>query len=250
MHSAIYRGWVSHHRALPRRHAFRYALFMMWLDLAELDRVFDGRWLWSVRRPALARFRRRDYLAPHDVPLDQAVRDLVLDRLGRRPAGAVRLLTHLSYFGYCFNPVSFYYCYDELGALDAIVADITNTPWAERHQYVLDVGRARESAGGSAPVWRFPKSFHVSPFLPMDMDYEWRFDEPGEAIHVHMRNMRSGRHVFDATLSLRRTPLTGAGLARVLAAFPFMTLKVIAAIHWQAFRLLLKRTPFYTHPVP
>jgi uncharacterized protein len=246
MHSALYSGWVSHRRVAPTRNAFRYRLYMVWLDLAELDRVFAGRWLWSTRRVAPARFRRSDYLAPHDRPLDVAVRDLVADRTGHRPAGAIRMLTHLRYFGHCFNPVTFYYCYDAAERLDTIVAEITNTPWQERHQYVLPVaGAVRE---GAQRVWRFGKGFHVSPFLPMDMDYEWRFGEPGAGLNVHMRNRQDGREVFDATLALERRPITGPRLAAALARFPLLTLRVVALIHWQALRLLVKRTPFHTHP--
>jgi len=248
MQSALYSGWVSHHRVSPTRNRFRYRLYMAWVDLAELPQLFDRYWLWSARRPAPAWFRRADYLGPADQPLDTVVRDLVANRLGRRPTGAVRLLTHLRYFGHCFNPVSFYYCYDERGRLDAIAAEITNTPWGERHQYVLDVAQARAVDGGATHTWHFQKTFHVSPFLPMDMEYEWRFDEPGRELHVHMRNARHGAHVFDATLCLRRSPITGANLARALVSYPLMTIKVVAMIHWQALKLLLKRTPFYPHP--
>jgi DUF1365 family protein len=264
MRSALYVGHVVHRRVQPTRNAFRYRIFMVWLDLAELDRVFAGRWLWSTRRAAPARFRREDYLGPHDRPLDVAVRDLVEARTGARPAGAVRMLAHLRYFGLCFNPVTFYYCYDAADRLETIVAEITNTPWRERHRYVLPLARAR--AEGPNRAWAFGKDFHVSPFLPMDMDYEWRFDEPGERLNVHMTNRprdaaapaprepagpavapRTPR-VFDATLSLERRPIDGANLARVLAAHPAMTAKVVAMIHWQALKLWAKRTPFFVHP--
>jgi DUF1365 family protein len=219
---------------------------MMWLDLAELDRVFARRWLWSTRRLALARYRRSDHLGPHDRPLDVAVRDLVEARTGRRPEGAIRMLGHLRYFGHCFNPVTFYYCYDRAGRLETLVAEITNTPWQERHQYVLPVAGAEAVSGQH--VWRFHKDFHVSPFLPMDMDYEWRFDDPAERLNVHMVNRREGQVMFDATLALSRIPISGASLAAALARFPLLTVKVVAMIHWQALRLWLKRTPFFTHP--
>jgi DUF1365 family protein len=224
---------------------FRYRMFMMYLDLAELPHLFDGTPFWSARRPAFAWFKRADYLGAPHIPLDRAVRDLVESRTGRRPSGPIRLLTHLRYFGYCMNPVSFYYCFDESGTtLETIVAEITNTPWKERHQYVLSVAdpHARLKSFG------FDKDFHVSPFLPMDMQYRWSFNEPRDRVFVHMQNHRNGARMFDATLQLKESPLTTLGLLGVLAAFPFMTLKVIAAIHWQALRLWIKRTPIFDHP--
>lgn len=218
---------------------------MLYIDLAELPRLFDGIPLWSAERPALAWFKRSDYLGSADVPLESAVRDLVEAQRGVRPSGPIRLLTHLRYFGYCMNPVSFYYCFDDSGhILETIVAEITNTPWKERHCYVLPVA----GAGARLRHFEFDKSFHVSPFLPMDMRYRWCFSQPLERLFVNMQNFRHQERVFDATLTLRREPIGRMALLRVLASFPFMTLKIIAAIHWQALRLWLKRTPVYAHP--
>jgi len=247
MHSAIYEGRVRHRRMHPAGHAFEYRLFMLYLDLAELDRVFDRRWLWSVRRRAPARFRREDHFGDPSRPLDETVRNLVARELGRRPCGPIRLLTHLRYFGYCFNPVSFYYCFDADGnSLEAVVAEVNNTPWGERHCYVLDA-LAQRDAGGRFRF--FPhKRLHVSPFMPMDIDYDWRLDTPAEALNVHIENHRAGRKLFDATLRLRRTEINTAALARILVQYPWMTLRVICAIHWQALRLWLKRVPFHDHP--
>jgi len=246
MRSCLYEGRVSHRRFTPREHAFEYRLFMVYLDLSELGTVFRGRWLWSTAGPAVARFARADHLGDPGVPLDQAVRDLVESRTNVRPPGPIRLLTHLRYFGYCFNPASFYYCFDETGdQLQAIVVEVNNTPWGERHCYVLTCDGAGE--GGHVRFAR-GKEFHVSPFMPMDIDYDWRFGVPGRKLAVHMQNMRDGDKVFDATLSLEQRPVSGANLASVLVRFPFMTARVIAAIYWQAFRLLMKRTPLYTHP--
>jgi DUF1365 family protein len=247
MHSCIYRGSVRHRRFHPTPHAFSYSLFMMYLDLEELPSLFAGRWLWSSDHVALAQFRRTDHVGDPHVPLDATIRTLVEQRLGARPGGPIRLLTHLRYFGYCFNPVSFYFCYDATGRhVETIVAEITNTPWHERHCYVL--GEDLNEAKGNKKRYRFGKTFHVSPFIDMDNDYDWRFCEPEHHLTIHMENRSGNGKLFDATMTLRRHELTGPALAAVLLHYPFMTGKVIAAIYWQAFRLWWKNTPVYDHP--
>jgi DUF1365 family protein len=244
MESCIYRGTIRHRRRTPVEHDFRYRLFMLYLDLDELPRVFKRRWLWSAQRPALAWFRRADYLGDAAVPLDQAVRDLVAERTGRRPRGPIRLLTHLRYFGYVQNPVSFYYCFDRAGTtVETIVAEVTNTPWGERHAYVLPA-----EPRGTRHRSRLAKRFHVSPFMPMDQAYDWRFSSPGRRLTVHMESFARGGRVFDATLVLRREPLTGSTLAASLVRFPWMTATVVVGIYWQAVRLWLKGAPFHPHP--
>ncbi len=221
---------------------------MTMLDLDELPQLFDRFWFWSARRPALAWFRRADFHGERTRPLADAIRALVEAETGVRPVGRIRLLTHLRFFGYSFNPVSFYYVYDAADEhVETIVAEITNTPWDERHAYVLDAARAQR-AGAQGLRWEFDKRFHVSPFLPMDMRYDWRFTEPGAALGVHMENWQDGARLFDATLTLQREPLTGRNLARALLHFPLVTLQVTALIYWQALRLAAKRTPFFTHP--
>ena len=219
----------------------------MYLDLDELPELFKGRWFWSVSRLALARFRREDHFGDPAVSLDESVRELVYQQTGKRPGGPIRLLTNLRYFSYVFNPVSFFYCFSEDGtALETIVAEVNNTPWGERHCYVLPQ-EMNHGAGNSKRY--FPaKEMHVSPFMEMDVDYDWRFNTPSDLLTVHMENRRAGNKIFDATLVLQREEISASSLARVLFSFPFMTLKIILAIHWEALKLWLKGAPVHDHP--
>ncbi len=247
-HSAIYTGHVRHRRFMPVPNAFRYRIYMLYLDLDELRHAFDGCRLWSYERFNVACFQRRYFFGDADVPLKDAVRTAVEKELGRAVPGPIRMLTHLRYFGYCYNPVTFYYLYAEDGeTLEAIMPEITNTPWGERFAYILDCRKSEAGAAGRYR-WIFPKKFHVSPFMPMDVMYDWRFGVPGDRLSVHMQNIIKDEKHFDATLTLERRPLTQRNLNRVLWQYPVMTTKVVTMIHWQALRLWAKRVPFYQHP--
>ncbi len=244
MDSCIYEGRVRHSRQTPAEHSFEYRLFLMYLDLDELPQLFAKRWFWSTSRRALARFKREHHIGDPAEPLDETVRRLVESEAGQRPEGPIRLLTNLSYFGYCFNPVSFYYCFDKEGEnVEFIVAEVNNTPWGETETYVL---RCDSSKRG----WRFAnkKKMHVSPFMPMDIDYRWAMSAPGEKLSVYIANAKDGKQFFDAVMMLERRAISARSLAGVLLRFPFMTLKVMIGIHWEALRLWAKGCPYYEHP--
>ncbi|MBN1529137.1 MAG: DUF1365 domain-containing protein [Thermoleophilaceae bacterium] len=226
--SALYEGWVRHRRHEPVAHEFRYRIFLSYLDLDELPGVLDRVPLWSGRRPAPAWYRRADFMGPGEV------RDAVEERTGSRPGGPVRLLSSVRTFGHLFNPISIYYCFDPAGErVEALAAEVTNTPWGERHVYAC--------TGLSG---RFEKRFHVSPFLGMETDYRLRASPPGERLQLHVDSTAGGRSQFDATLSLRRRELAPGPLFR----YPLQSVRVVAGIYAQALRLKLKGAPYHAHP--
>lgn len=249
LQSCLYRGSVRHVRHLPHEHRFQYQLFLVYLDLDELDQVFAGRWIWSTKCPAVAWFRRNDHLGDPKRILADCVRELVYDRAGLVIDGPIRLLTNLRYFGFVMNPVSYYYCFDRDGKnLQAVVAEINNTPWGERHCYVIPRGTVEGQGADEAIDFQHDKNFHVSPFMPMELKYHWRFTAPGNELGVSIGLDKEGLHQFDATLTLQRVPISGRNLTKTLIRFPCMTVSVIAAIYWQALRLWWKKTPYYAHP--
>ncbi len=248
--SAIYLGSVRHRRFDVRAHEFRYRLALAYIDLDELPTLLGGRLL--APRPGPARFRRRHYLGDERTPLGDAVRDVVAEQIGLRPSGPVRVLTNLSSFGHCFNPVSFYYCMDAAAErVDSVVAEVTNTPWGERHAYVLARGSEDCSSAqiaGAVLAGNSTKALHVSPFMGMDQHYEWRVSLPGETLSVHVASSRKGDLAFDATLSLHRRELTNAAFTRMSARYPASALRMLALIYAQALRLKLKGVPVHPHP--
>ena len=250
LNSCLYEGSVRHRRVGAVSDEFHYPLFMAFIDLDELPRLFDGHLLWSARRPAVAWFRRADYLGDPDTPLRDAVEELVCERTGIVLDGPIRLLTHLRYLGHCFNPVSFYYCYDAPGEqVRAVVAHVTNTPWGERHAYVMPVTDPADHGAVSVMHGRFQKRLHVSPLMGMEHTYDWRLSEPSERLSVHIESERpSGERVFDATLSLERRELTSSELRRVLTRYPLLTLLLTARIYTHALSLKLRGAKYHPHP--
>jgi DUF1365 family protein len=244
--SAIYEGTVRHRRRAVRAYELHHRLALAYIDLDELPDLLDGRLL--SPRPGFARFRRRDYLAADPSrPLADAVRDSVQAQTGARPTGPIRVLTHLRTWGHCFNPVSFYYCFDRTGrTVESVLAEVTNTPWGERHSYALTAA----SPGNCATVLSgsLAKALHVSPFMGMDHRYEWSLTVPAQTLSVHIASHRENELAFDATLALHRRELTRGSLARVTARYPFATLRVLALIYAHGAALKCKGVPLHPHP--
>jgi DUF1365 family protein len=233
--SAFYEGTVRHRRFAVRERTFSHTISMAYVDLDELPRLLDGR--------LAKRFRRADYLGDPGLPLDVAVRDRVRAATGETPAGAIGVLTGLRALRRTFNPVSFYYCHRADGTLHSVVAEVTNTPWGERNSYVL------RAAGRPVEHGAFDKALHVSPFMPMDQHYSWSTTHPDPTnpmLSVHIASGARDGAAFDATLKLRRRPLSTRALVRHVGS----TLKVLPLIYAHALVLALKRVPLHPHPSP
>ncbi|MGH2906246.1 MAG: DUF1365 domain-containing protein [Solirubrobacterales bacterium] len=242
--SAIFTGSIAHTRFAPRRRDFRYPVYMLYIDLAELDSLFAGSRLFSARRRAAARFCREDFYGDPARPLAAEIRDLVEQRTGERPVGPIRLLANMRTFGYQFNPIAVYYCFDAGGErLTHVVADVSNIPWRESCAYVF-------GADGHAVDGQAEKRMHVSPFLEMDYTYRLRTAAPDDELALFVTNSRDGDVEFAAALRLRRQPATNANLRRILARFPAMALTVTLRIFWQALKLKLSGHRWYPHAAP
>lgn len=254
LNSAIYKGWVSHQRSKPHPHGFRYKVFMMYLDLDELPSIFSSYKYWSYQKKNIAWFNRSDYYGDPNKSLKDEISRLLKQTTGHAPRGKICLLTNIRYFGHCFNPVSFYYCFEADGSLQGIVSHITNTPWGEKFAYVHDFNAekvTKNSTAGELNVFKFTKNFHVSPFMPMDIAYDWAFkvnskSSPNQLL-VNMKSLQNGQPIFTATMILDRHEINEKALNKLLISHPFMTLKVVAAIYWNAFLLWIKRIPFHAH---
>lgn len=234
--SRLFQGTMRHRRHVDGSLRFRHGLDLVLVDLEETD---------LLPRGFLRRYRRSDYLGEASRPLRACVLDRVEEELGHRPAGAIRMLTQLRSCGYLFHPVTFYLCHGPEGRLEAVVAEITNTPWMERFSYVLD---ARGKVPGATYRWTFAKAFHVSPFHAMDHQYTWSLQVRGDRLAVSMANHQDGRRMFDASLVGRLLPLTARALRRSAWRRPFQSQWLHLVIYVHALRLFLKRARFHPHP--
>lgn len=243
MKSCIYKGRVRHQRYLPRAHAFTYSLFMMYVDLDELPTLFNKYLLWAVNKSNLASFHTKDHHGDGS-NLAHSIRSLVLEKTGQSVEGPIRLLTHFRYFGYVFNPLSMYFCFNSTGKqVTHVVAEVSNTPWKEQHCYVIS-----NKESGQIISTSHKKEFHVSPFMNMDMQYHWSIHIPDDHMNISIENWSQDSKVFDASIFLKKVEINSTSLRNVLYNFPLMTLKVSALIHFEALKLWIKGIRYVPHP--
>jgi len=246
MNSSFYEGRVMHRRHGEVEHRFRYSLCMAYVDLAELPSLVGREPFLAQSRFAPAAFLRQDHVGDPACTLDTTIRDMVMAETGEKPAGPIRVLTQLRYWGYYFSPLNLFYCFERSGQqVESVVAEVSNTPWKQKHCYVLWSGNRRDGTSGG---YRHKKSFHVSPFMDMDAEYDWTLSPPEDHLTVLIRSRRSGQPIFDAAMSLRRRPWKRGTLPWMLVKHPMSTAKIVAGIYYEALRLWLKKAPFYPHP--
>jgi len=241
MKACLYKGWVNHTRLTPFKHNFTYPLFMVMLDLEEIPNCFSGLPGWSTKPFRPVQFRREDYYGQTNVSLYDSIKQLVKVRTNKNINGPIKLLTHLRYFGHCFNPISVYYCYNENEKdIEAVVAEVSNTPWNEKFCYVLPIENIKEDL-------EIQKEFHVSPFLPLDLTYRFQIAEPNDELALNIYVENNKQTVLIAKMNMTQKKLTRTSSLKTLVRFPLMTLQIITKIYWQALKLKLKGATIYNH---
>ena len=255
----LFKGWVQHSRIQPKQHRFRYRYFQIWLDVKKTDELNKlSRW-WSTHKFNLIHFNRQNYL-PGSGSIYDEVRKIIKNQTNETFQGDVYLLGSLSYWGHCYNPVCFYFCYTKNQELKYVLSEIHNTPWGQRFVYVhnidllkqpyqdLKISSHTNDLLSDNVRFNFDKKFHVSPFMPMDIQYDWQFKVGSQRIAISMNLLQKNKSIFNAKMILTDVALD-SNTARSLAfSYPFACMKVLIAIYWQALILWLKRIPFFTHP--
>ena len=241
---SLYQGRITHHRLQPKRHAFAYSIFMTYVDLEQLADISTQQRFWSLERFNLASFRQRDFGDSTDLPLIQQIQQFIKNQTQETYQGKIFLLCHWRYLGILFNPIALYYCFDEQGLkLQHVVAEVTNTPWLQRHRYLLT-----PTPKFNAFYSTYNKALHVSPFMPMNLFYHFDYQIPDENLSFNMRVHNDTECVFTANLTLEKKVMTPRQRDRFILGYPWMTAKVIIGIYWQALKIKAKGLSLFPHP--
>ena len=241
---AIYQGVIIHQRSSPKKHSFTYKTNMLYLDLDKIKEAFSDNFFWSYNKPNFASFYRSDFYGDKNKTIKKSIQTLLLKKINLNHKGKIFLLTTIRFFGYSFNPVSFYYCFDETKKIQAIVTHITNTPWKEKYAYVHDC----RNNSSMSKIFKFEKNFHISPFMPMDINYNWVFTSPKDFLYVSMDNLLKNKLIFNATLKMTKRAWSAYALNKILFLSIPMSIKAIILIYFNALILFIKKVKFYPHP--
>lgn len=242
MQNAIYSGFVIHNRTMPKSHKFQYKLSMFFLDIDNLHDIFKNIPIVSIDKFNLISFYRKNYFpSKMNLSIRQEIENEIKRHGYNEIPKKIYILTHLAYLGFCYNPVTFYYCYDEDDKLIFFLSEVNNTPWNERYLYLHKINKEDHN------MWSQDKQFHVSPFLPMNMKYEWKINNPNGQIRVYLACIDK-KPIFRASLKLIKSNLNLISCLKVFILSPITTLFILFRIYWQALILFSKKIPFYQHP--
>lgn len=247
MHSghAVYQGEVGHLRRAPREHGFSYPLAQYWLDCSKLEQTALQACGIKYERFGALSFRRKDYL-PGSGSVYSAVCQKVAELGGTLPVARVFILTPLANWGLYFSPLTLYYCYDEQERFCYLLAEVSNTPWNERHYYLQTIPLQATDTGLHHFV--HDKVFHVSPFHPMNMQYHWQISTPAQSLQCSIRNTEADKHIFSAWINLTRYELSALWRRKWLIRQPWQNVQIVLRIYWHAVKLYFKGIPVHAHP--
>lgn len=243
--SRIYLGSINHRRLSPKYHSFKYSLYMLALDPLEMEKRHTPSWLFGFSKFHPLGFVEKDYIRSELGSLEQRIRNKVTELDNNIQISRILMLVQVRCFGIYFSPANFYFCYDQNENCTHMLAEVSNTPWNERHYYLVDLQKKSDKTN--------EKYFQVSPFMDLNMSYFWQVKPPSNDtdklvvnIENKRKNLQSGKmdKLFDVSLTLYKKDFTNVSLLGIWLQLPIMTIKVFFSIYWQALKLFIKGIPF------